>query len=623
MNNLNFKEKLLDDKFKENLVREVTEDFEIRRAERLSLERQWELNMNFMLGNQYCKLDGRGEITTEDKDFFWQKREVFNHVAPLIETRLAKFARVKPIISVRPKTDDDEDAKNAVLAEKLIEGAFEKTGLYQKVKKVTAWSEICGTGFYKILWNENGGNVIGSFEGLPVKEGDVEVVGVSPFEIFPDNLHAERIEDCFSIIHAKAISIDNVYQRYGVKLVGEDIDVISLNTVKKSPRDKNKKSVSSAVVVIEKYEMPSREFPNGRLITVAGGKLLHYGELPYKNGREETRTFPFVKQESASSPASFFGRSLIERLIPIQRSYNAVKNRKHEFINRLSTGVMTVEDGSVDVDDLKDDGLSPGKVLVYRQGANPPEMMDEPPVPEELTREEERLLNEFVVISGISDVASNKDNANVSSGTALELLIEQDNERLMVSAEIIRNCYLEIAKQILHLYSQFITGVKSVKGSDGFLSTKIYYVNKKTAASDDVYLASENELMYTPAQQKSFILELFKSGLLFDEEGKIPALTKEKVFTLLGYKDLDSKKNLSRLQEDKAYKENVLIKSRAVAVDEIDDHAIHLDEHTRFILSEYENLSEEEKKRFSAHVILHKQKLKEEKSVDKNLSSES
>ena len=43
---------------------------------------------------------------------------------------------------------------------------------------------------------------------------------------------------------------------------------------------------------------------------------------------------------------------MIERIIPVQRAYNAVKNRKQEFLNRLSMGVITVEDGSVDTDDL-------------------------------------------------------------------------------------------------------------------------------------------------------------------------------------------------------------------------------------------------------------------------------
>lgn len=63
---------------------------------------------------------------------------------------------------------------------------------------------------------------------------------------------------------------------------------------------------------------------------------------------------------------------LVELLIPYQRAYNAVKNREMEYINRQSMGVLCVEDGSVDVDDLCEEGISGGKVIVFRQGSIPP-----------------------------------------------------------------------------------------------------------------------------------------------------------------------------------------------------------------------------------------------------------
>lgn len=38
-------------------------------------------------------------------------------------------------------------------------------------------------------------------------------------------------------------------------------------------------------------------------------------------------------------------------------------------------GVLAVEDGSVDLDNLEREDISPGKVIVYRQGANVPKML--------------------------------------------------------------------------------------------------------------------------------------------------------------------------------------------------------------------------------------------------------
>ena len=63
---------------------------------------------------------------------------------------------------------------------------------------------------------------------------------------------------------------------------------------------------------------------------------------------------------------------LVALLIPYQRAYNAVKNREMEYINRQSMGVLCVEDGSIDVDALCEEGISGGKVIVFRQGSTPP-----------------------------------------------------------------------------------------------------------------------------------------------------------------------------------------------------------------------------------------------------------
>lgn len=68
--------------------------------------------------------------------------------------------------------------------------------------------------------------------------------------------------------------------------------------------------------------------------------------------------------------------SIIDRLIPYQRAYNATKNRQTEYLNRLMYANLFVEDGSVDIDALEDEGLAPGKILIYRQGAQIPKLVE-------------------------------------------------------------------------------------------------------------------------------------------------------------------------------------------------------------------------------------------------------
>ena len=601
------------EKFYEEIVKSVEADFVERQKARLRLERQWELNMNFLVGNQYCDINRRGEIVGVNSEFFWQEREVYNHIAPVIETRLAKFAEINPVFGVKPRTDDDKDVRGAALSEKLLSSSLSKNDFQSIVRKVTVWSETCGTGFYKIVWDNAGGTSVGSVNGEEIFEGEAEVLPVSPFEIFPDNLTTEDMENLGSLIHAKAVPVAEIKRKYGVSLAGEKINVFGLSglsSVSGTTSADKSGVIDDAVIVIEKYEKPTEEFPQGRLITVAGGKLLYYGELPYKNGKNGGRTYPFVKQECIKVAGGFFGISVIERLIPVQRAYNAVKNRKQEFINRLCMGVMTVEDGSVDVDALAEEGLSPGKILVYRQGGKAPELMNEFTMPADFAAEEENLINEFVRISGVSDVTSSTSRSMVKSGTALEILIEQDNARMAVHAETIRAGILSAAKQVLRLYAQFTAGMRAVLLSDKSGKLRTYYVDKAALGSDDVYFENENELLFNRQQKRETVMALYSSGLLTDEAGVLRPAVKEKLISMLGFKELDYRKGLSRLQEQKAIDENEIIRIKGLSVEEIDDDAIHIDEHTRYVLSEYDELTKEEKERLYAHIKAHKEKIK-------------
>ena len=44
----------------EEIVAEVKDDFKSRQEERLPYELAWQLNMNFVAGNQYCQISRRG-----------------------------------------------------------------------------------------------------------------------------------------------------------------------------------------------------------------------------------------------------------------------------------------------------------------------------------------------------------------------------------------------------------------------------------------------------------------------------------------------------------------------------------------------------------------------------------
>ena len=606
--------------YEEDLVREILEDFKKRQQERKSFETQWELNMNFLMGNQYCCIGPSGEVEEYDKQFYWQEREVYNHIAPVIEARLAKLLSLKPNMTVVPASGDDRDVKTAKLSKKIVDSVYNKLCVSGIISEANNWSEVCGTSFYKITWNSEKGSVLSMNENEKIYNGEVEVTVCPPFEIYPESSSCSDIANCKSIIHAKAYHVDDIKKIWGVDVKGEDIDVFSLDNVQAIGGYGYFGNVSKVVngvrnnyaIVIEKYESPSVDFPNGRLIIIAGDKLVHISELPYYNGNEGERAFPFIKQTCIEHPGCFWGSSIIERLIPIQRSFNTLKNRKHEFMNRLSMGVLTVEDGSVDVDNLEDDGLSPGKVLIYRQGANPPKFMNFDRVPVDFSTEENMLLNEFTYVSGVSDLLRNSvANYSNMSGVALQVLVEQDDTRISITADKIREAIKGMAKQVLRLYRQFATVPRLTKivGDNGDI--EVFYFTASDISSDDIIFETGNEVGETVAQKRSMVFDLLNAGLLHDENGKLSNRMRVKALDLLGFGVWENAQDINDLHLKKASNENLkFMEGKILEPLEVDDHDIHITEHTALLLgSEFGKKAEKNNKLIEnvlQHIRLHK-----------------
>ena len=598
----------LEEKREKELAAAVREDFLTRQEERRALERSWQLNLSFINGDQYMDVNSLGELEREEGGYYWQERRAFNHIACIVDTRCCKLAKIRPRLTVRAASEEEKDRRSATLASAILAASCEDCDIDAAITAATTWSEGCGTAFYKVIWDSSAGNSIGmTAEGGTVKDGKAKIIAVSPFEIYPQSLTEESLAAQPSIIHARAVPVEDIFAAYGVRVPARDISGSLLSG-----------SLRGAVrhgceVVIERYMRPDSAFPDGRLTIVAGEKVLFDGPLPYISGEDGTRSYPFVKQCSLPVAGSFFGKSVVERLIPVQRAYNAVKNRKHEFLNRISMGMLAVEEGSVDTDELAEEGLIPGKVIVYRRGGTPPEMLTLGNLPPEFTTEERRLEEEFFRISGTNDINQNAGAiSSVTSATGLQLIIEQDDARLNVCYDQIKSALKHVGKLLLRLYRQFATSVRLMRYANGDGQLTIMSFKGSDITGDDVVLEADSDLNVTPARRRAALYDAMEKGLFTDENGKLPTAVKARILEELGYNGFTHARDLQQLHERRCDDENEKLRAgETVPVKDYDDHALHISGHTAYLLSE--KLTEKEEARIAEHLTQHKNKISEVK----------
>lgn len=187
----------------------------------------------------------------------------------------------------------------------------------------------------------------------------------------------------------------------------------------------------------------------------------------------------------------------------------------------------------------------------------------------------------------------------------MQILLDQYDERLTATAKSSDRALIETGRHILRLYRQFAVGERLVRLTGNGKKTQIFYFSASDIEADDIILECDEK--YSPSKMRSEINELIQLGILTDEKGKIKEEYKNKVLEALGFASLEVVQDLSVLHENKAHEENIELLKGEVKRDEYDDDEIHINEHTRFLLSdEFKKDAVEVKERFIRHLREHK-----------------
>ncbi len=613
------REQVQQDRELQQLSEEIRQEYERRKEERRSIELGWRLNQNFLAGNQYCDvLHETGELIDCPTGSEWENRSVYNMIAPIVETRLAKLSRVRPGMTVRPLTEDAADISNAKLATRLLRACTAAQQMDEKQHSAAQWAEVCGSVFYKAVWNPRAGQLLGYADGAEVYEGDIDTAVVPAYEIFPDCCYREGLENQASIIHARVYPVSEIETLWGVRLKGREMEVFGADALSLAGGGYHpqfgadrRERMEDAGLVIEYYEKPNALYPDGRHIIMAGEYIVHCGVLPFINGENGRREYPFIQQFCLSAPGSFFGCSVIERLIPLQRDYNAINNRINEHTARMTAGNLMTEQGALVNEELLDTGIAPGTVIEYRSGATPPSWMHVSEIPQTLLARLADMRKQFIDISGVSEMArASTTTGSISSGVALEILREQDDTRLSLTAEHIRSAVRELGQHWLRLLRQFAVGVRLTRtAGEDMAENAVMCWKRDSLTSEDIVVDTDNDLSNTPAQRRQMVLELMRAGLFLDPDtGRMSREGRAKLMEVFRLGSWENLAGTDELQRNAAQSEHgELMKGIVPRIGELDDHALHLAEHTRFALSSEFKRMQQEAPRLARALMMHAQ----------------
>jgi hypothetical protein len=658
--------------FETHVISEMQERFKKRESEKETLSLTWRLNINFYNGFQFTEIDPYvGDVFTTPRLTEYEERKVFNEIAANIEARQAVLSKRRNNMKNRPASTSSEDRSAAMIGNRVLASTKRRLGMNDLQTEANLMAGVTGTVIWKTVWDSSAGMTIGitkhkvdesvikdktlyDYEnrllGIPqdivfkkIKEGDVTTTMHSPFEVFPENISVP-LRNQRRVMHVVLLSPEEVFEKWGVIEDGEDCETFKILSTQN--RDYGGgvngsvygnmfavEPVHNVVRVYEEWELPTSRYPNGRLVITTDTHLLHYGPLPEPLGENGAYILPFDVQVSLKTDG-FFGRSVIERMIPLQRNYNDIRNRIQDYINRLCIGVLVTEAGAIDdIEDLRANGLAPGTIIETRIGSTQrPYFMEMQSLPDDIHKEVNGLLEALDRLSGVSQlIKQSVTPTGVTSGVGIAGIQEQDDTRIGLEAENIKNCLMSIGKKWLVLYKRnvkFGRIVKDIgKGKNGEYEISQFIGDDLT--SFDVYIDAEPEASDTLSQRRQKIVELLNAGLFNDPEtGNLSREGRAKVFEILDLGDWESFTDSENNHQSRALRENgAMVVGNPAFIKEYDDDVIHIAVHNDFRLkAEYDEATSKNPKieeLFNIHVDEHIQNLRNKTQAEQmNASGE-
>ena len=611
-----------------DMVSELLQELEQRRSDRAPYELQWQLNADFIAGNQNVDIDFTANrlVLDEFKDNRVQERRVYNRIAPLMDTRLANLMSVGYDLMVKPRTSEADDVAKAKIGTKILEYCASNIGFHDQMNQLLQWAEICGTAFTVSYWDKDSGNVIAEMavsddgiesQSVPIHIGDLACGLLSPYEVFPSSLTVQNVEDQHDIITEQVFDVDAVRDVWGVNVDGETVDAYTITPEPQGVSGHGRTNATfgvdrvqrdNCVRVVTYYEKPTNLHPKGRLIVIVKDRIVFHGELP-------GGIMPIVAYKSREVPGWFFGKSPIEALIPLQRTYNEIQNKIMDYIHITVNAPLLTPVGSLDMDEMESiGGIQSGDIIQYDGQRGEPHFMQYAPFSPLMTAQRDQIAQDMEYTAGVSQLMVYGTASNSASGTALNTRREIDMTRMSLTADNIRDGVMQTAKIWLKLNKEYYIGYRTVliSGSDDMSSIITWCADDIN--SYDVEFTAENELRHSKDQQRQDFMAALQMGLFTDDRGVITKDVKRKAWELFRLGDFENVLDVEDQQRRNARYETTMFQNGVIPdEDKYADDEIHLEEHIRFALSNDYRIMRKEMPNWAAqydqHIAQHQQKI--------------
>jgi hypothetical protein len=487
------------------------------KSSRLQYEQQWMINYKFYAGSHYVEMQknasGAGSFLTTPKAPGYRVRQIINRVRPIVRREISRLISQKPTALIVPASADDADMFAAHASEQLWDFLQRECSLSEKFENTVFWTVVTGTGFLKTYWDASACNEDGTC-------GKIRYESVTPYHIFIPDHKIIDIQEQPYIINAYVRSVGWVKQfieSIGIEFGEITPDAMSSDDIMPDMVMNTALSRSSepnGVMCYELWAKPGahRLLPLGGLVHVINGRVVYATNqgIPYRHGK-----YPFTKVTHTPT-GKFYGSTVLDDLVPLQREYNRLRSQILENGNRMGNPQWIAPKGAINASKITPE---PGLVIEYNPAFGVvPQQIVPVPMPAYIINNMQQVLTDIEDISAQHAVSKGSVPPGVEAATAIGFLQEQDDGYSTTAVNAIEYAYQSIANQSLHLIKQFWGPERTISavGDDQSFDAIVF---DATQISTSIFMEGGSALPQSKAAKQAFIMDCIRQGIMSPEDG--------------------------------------------------------------------------------------------------------
>lgn len=468
-----------------------------------------------------------GELFVDNSRPSYKSNEVSNLIFSTIEAIRPIMTDNNPKFIAMANNPDGQEFCNTVQMALDYEWDREKMGLKLPAQLIPML--VYGTCIWFIRWNGNDG-----------EQGNINIVPVDPFNIFPDPL-GDSVDSCEYIVYATYKNANQIKQLFPDKASAIEGSRITMSELV-NERDQDDARPQNQVLILEMWcrdwttkdvDVEGKEtlkYPKGRVITCLPdlGIVLEDKKNPYNDGK-----FPFVLMKNYDVPFKFWGSGEVEQIVSPQRHVNELTNQIIDNAKNTANMPWIVD---------KNCGIGVGKLtnrpgLVIRKNPGSEVRRDNPPVmPEYVRAQIDALKSDIQDISGVLDSLRGDKQTGITTASAILALQESSQSRIRLKIKIMEYALGDVASTVYSRMQQFWKFDRWIRVTDIEGNTNLQQINEQILKNNyDVRVMAGS----TMPVNKNAMLDLMIRLAQTNAEDGMPVVDRR---SLLEYLPLGDKK---------------------------------------------------------------------------------